>query len=110
MLCMNSTPKALSVLDAGTVTKECAHSLDSEVALRVEVFAPVEVIVDKVVEVLDVHPVVVRTLRYSHRYSIAIVPYKSWNTHRCVVHIVRLPVQRAKGSIVVDASTLLFTR
>ena len=69
-----------------------------------------DVIVDKVVDVLDVHPVVVRTLRYSRRYSIALVLHKSWYTHRCVVHIVSLSVQRAKGSVVVDASTLFFKR
>ena len=69
-----------------------------------------DAIVDKVVDVLGVHSVVVRTLRYFHRYSIALVPYKSWYTHRCVVRIVSLSVQRAKGSVVVDASTLFFKR
>ena len=111
MLCMNSgLPKALSVLDASTVTNNCAPSLDSEVALRVEVLAPVDDIVDKVVDVLDEHPVVVRTLRYFHRYSIALILHKSWYTHRCAVHIVSLSVQRARGSVVVDASTLFFKR
>ena len=67
-------------------------------------------IVDKEVDVLDVLPVVVRTLRYFHRYSIALILHKSWYTHRCAVHIVRLSVQRAGRPVVVDAATLFFTR
>ena len=109
MLCMPSTQN-LIIVRRNTVTTTCAPSLIGEVALRAEVLAPVDDIVDKVVDVLDVHPVVVRTLRYFHRYSIALIMNKSWYTHRCAVHIVSLPVQRAKGSVVVDASTLFFTR
>ena len=46
-----------------------------------------DVIVDKVVDVLGVHTVAVRTLRYFHRYSIALMMHKSWYFHWCMVHI-----------------------
>ena len=111
MLCMNPRPpQRLISARRKHCHNYCAPSLDGEVALRAEVLAPVDDIVDKVVDVLDVHPVVVRTLRYFHRYSIALILHKSWYTHRCVVHIVSLSVQRARGSVVVDASTLFFKR
>ena len=111
MLCMNPRPpQRLISARRKHCHNYCALSLDGEVALRAEVLAPVDDIVDKVVAVLDMHLVVVRTLRYFHRCSIALMMHKSWYTHRCAVHIMSLTIQRARRPIVIDASALFLKR